>query len=68
MILTEKISADLPVLYIAIIDYDFVEEGKHKNRTAFIEQALKEKFEREGIDLKPREIKVLEKDWDKSDL
>lgn len=68
MILTEKISLDLPVLYVAIIDYDYVEDGKCRNRTAFIEQAIKEKLLREGIDLEPKSNLELEPDWDKSDL
>ena len=62
MILTEKISLDLPVLCKAIIDYDLVDEGKYKNRTAFIEQAIKEKLKREGIDLNPKTTIEL-KDW-----
>ncbi len=62
MVLTEKISLNLPVLYVAVIDYDLVDEGKHKNRTAFIEQAIKEKLEKEGIDLNPKTTIEL-KDW-----
>ena len=62
MVLTEKISLNLPILHTAIIDFDLVDEGKYKSRTAFIIEAIKEKLEKEGIDLNPKEILEL-KDW-----
>jgi len=68
MVLTEKISLDLPVLYVAVIDFDLVDEGKFKSRTSFIEQAIREKLNRDGIDLVPKGNQELKPDWDKSDL
>lgn len=49
MIITEKISLDLPVLYDALIFDDYVEKKKYQNRTEFIIQAIKDKFDKDGI-------------------
>lgn len=63
MIIYEKILLKLPVLYTAIID-DFVDEKKYHDRTIFINEAIKEKLEKEFGSLEPKEILKLEDWWD----
>jgi Arc/MetJ-type ribon-helix-helix transcriptional regulator len=67
MVLTEKITCEIPVLYAAIIDNDLVDEGQFESRTEFIEQAIKEKLERLQIKLTPKEYKSLSDWWDEDD-
>jgi Arc/MetJ-type ribon-helix-helix transcriptional regulator len=67
MVLIEKITCELPVLYVAIIDNDLVDEKQFESRTEFIEQAVKEKLERLQIKLEPRTYKTLSDWWDSDD-
>lgn len=55
-----------PILYLVIIA-DLVKARKYRNRTDFVNEAIKEKLEKEGIDLEPHERSVFEPDWDTSD-
>lgn len=55
MVITKKISFDIPVLYDLLIFDEFVEKEKVRSRTDFLLKAITEKFEREGIRYKPKE-------------
>ena len=63
MVITQKISIDLPVSYVAIIDHDIVDERKAKNRTAFIKRAIEHEFKAMRIDIKPREYPGTFEEW-----
>ena len=63
MIITQKISIDLPVAYVAIIDFDIVEGEKAKDRTAFIKRAIEHEFKLMNIDFKPREHPGTFEEW-----
>ena len=63
MILYDKILLQIPVLYEAIID-DFVDERKYRSRTDFIQEAIKEKLEKEFGSLKPQKQLKLKDWWD----
>jgi len=53
MILVEKISFDIPVLWDALIFDEYVDKGKCENRTDFLLQIIKEKFDRDGVRYTP---------------
>lgn len=55
MIITQKISVDLPLVYVAIIDNDIVDEKKAKDRTAFIKRAIEHEFKLMNIKLVPQD-------------
>jgi Arc/MetJ-type ribon-helix-helix transcriptional regulator len=63
MIITQKISLNLPVAYVALIDNDVVDEGLSKSRSAFIERAIKHELETMKIDLIVRESPGKFEDW-----
>lgn len=63
MILKDKILLYTPVLYKYVID-DLVDNRKYRNRTDFINEAIREKIESEGIDLTPKTVLKLEDWWD----
>ena len=63
MVITQKISIDLPVAYVAIIDNDIVDEGKAKKRTAFIKRAIEHEFKLMRVDFKPREYPGTYEEW-----
>jgi Arc/MetJ-type ribon-helix-helix transcriptional regulator len=67
MVITQKISINLPVAYVAMIDDLVDEENKYKSRTEFIIEAIKQELIRSGIDLKPKQEKQLSEWWDESD-
>ena len=56
-----------PVLYLEIIS-DLVRSRTYRNRTDFVNEAIKNQLLKDGIDLTPRGESVLEPNWDKSDL
>ena len=62
MTIYDKILLKTPVLYEAIID-DFVDDRKYHNRTDFINEAIKEKLEKEYGNLDPSEVLKLEEWW-----
>lgn len=57
----DKILLRTEILYLDIID-DFVDKRKYKNRTDFINEAIKEKLEKEYGSLTPKENQKFE-DW-----
>lgn len=59
MIITQKISVNLPGAYVAIIDFDIVEGKKAKDRTAFIKRAIEHEFKLMNIKLVPRDEKKM---------
>lgn len=63
MIIKEKYLMNSPVLYRAIIK-DLVEEGKYPDIIYFINEAIKEKIIKEGIDMRPKTNKVYENIYD----
>ena len=63
MVITQKISIDLPVSYVAIIDNDIVDEGKAEKRTEFIKRAIEHEFKAIKIDFKPREYPGTFEEW-----
>ena len=63
MIIYDKILLRLPVLFLAIID-DFVDERKYRSRTDFINEAIKEKLEKEYGSLEPVEERKLSDWWE----
>lgn len=63
MIIYDKILLKIPILYEAIID-DFVDDRKYHNRTDFINEAIKEKLEKEYGSLEPSEKLKLEDWWE----
>lgn len=62
MTIHDKILLKIPVLYEAIID-DFVDNRKYRNRTDFINEAIREKLEKEYGSLEPSEVLKLEEWW-----
>jgi metal-responsive CopG/Arc/MetJ family transcriptional regulator len=52
----------LPVLYDEIIYDEFVHKNGIKSRNDFIKKAIEEKFKKEKVDLRPKEV-LEEKDW-----
>ena len=63
MVITQKISVNLPGAYVAIIDFDIVEEKNAKDRTAFIKRAIEHEFKLMRIDFKPREYPGTFEEW-----
>ena len=63
MVITQKISVDLPVAYVEIIDNDIVDEKKAKDRTAFIKRAIERELKLMKIDFKPREHPGTFEEW-----
>ena len=59
----EKILFRTELLFLEIID-DLVDKRKYKNRTDFINEAIKEKFKKEKIDLEPKAKMVYGVDWE----
>ena len=57
----EKILLRTELLFLEIID-DFVDNRKYKDRTGFINEAIKEKLEKEFGSLEPKENLKLS-DW-----
>lgn len=51
-----------PVLYLEIIK-ELVEKRKYRSQTDFVNEAIKEKLEREGVDLEPKKNHGAYKDW-----
>ncbi|MDD5693558.1 MAG: hypothetical protein PHU86_03755 [Patescibacteria group bacterium] len=54
--ITGKISARVPVLYTAIIQYDLVDEKEFENMSAFINHAVRKELLNLGFNLKVTEI------------
>jgi Arc/MetJ-type ribon-helix-helix transcriptional regulator len=50
------------VLYLEIIK-ELVEKRKYRSQTDFVNEAIKEKLEREGVDLEPKKNHGAYKDW-----
>jgi Arc/MetJ-type ribon-helix-helix transcriptional regulator len=50
------------VLYLEIIK-ELVEKRKYRSQTDFINEAIKEKLEREGVDLEPKKNHGAYEDW-----
>ena len=63
MVITQKISVNLPGAYVAIIDFDIVEGKEAKDRTAFIKRAMEHEFKLMRIDFKPREYPGTFEEW-----
>ena len=63
MIITQKVSINLPASYVAIIDNDIVDEGKAEKRTEFIKRAIEHEFKLMKIDFKPREYPGAYEEW-----
>ena len=63
MIITQKVSINLPAAYVAIIDFDIVEGENAKDRTAFIKRAIEHEFKLMKIDFKPREYPGTFEEW-----
>jgi len=63
MVIYEKILLRMPLLFTAIID-GFVDDRKYRNRTDFINEAVKEKLEKEYGSLEPRQPLKLTDWWD----
>lgn len=66
MTIYDKILLRTPVLYTAIID-DFVDNRKYRNRTDFINEAIKQKLEKEFGSLEPTQEIELKEWWDEKD-
>lgn len=67
MVVNAKILLEIPLLYNELIYDEFVSKNKAKSRKDFIVSAIKEKLEREKIDLKPKQKIPLEEWWDEKD-
>ena len=63
MIIKEKILLRVPVLHIEIIG-GFVDQRKYRSKTDFINEAIKEKLGKDGVDLTPRGPLKLEDWWE----
>jgi len=59
MVITQKVTVDLPATYVAIIDFDIVDEKKAKNRTAFVKRAIEHEFKLMNIRLVPQDEKKM---------
>lgn len=58
----DKILLRTQVLYLAIID-NFIDDRRYRNRTDFINEAIREKLEKEYGSLEPKENLKLEEWW-----
>lgn len=59
----EKILLRTELLFLDIID-DFVDDRKYRNRTDFINEAIKQKLEKEFGSLEAKAIKIYGKNWE----
>jgi metal-responsive CopG/Arc/MetJ family transcriptional regulator len=59
----EKILLRTELLFLEIID-EFVDKRKYHDRTDFINEAIKEKLEKEFGSLEPKEILIYGKNWE----
>ncbi len=62
MIVKEKILFNTPVLYTEIIK-DLVEQRKYRNLTDFVNEAIKEKLQKDNINLEPVKELIEGVDW-----
>jgi len=62
-VIKEKKLVNLPILYWESI-CDLVENRKYKSMTDFIQEAVKEKLQGDGVDLEPKKKLVYGEDWE----